>query len=84
MYVICDLCLQIEQLKLNRPVAYDLQTLRLRGILEWRNEVTSSLNRLASSSPTEVMMLLSSHHTLSDNSVLCADPAFTGHPRVAQ
>lgn len=35
--------------------AVDLQTLRLRGILEWRDEVTSSYD---SSSSDEVMILI--------------------------
>lgn len=35
-----------------------MQTLRLRGILEWRNEVTSGPDQSGSSASTEVMILI--------------------------
>ncbi len=35
-----------------------VQTLRLRGILEWRNEVTSGSDQSGSSESAEVMILI--------------------------
>ena len=37
---------------------FDMQTLRLRGILEWRDEVTSGPDHSGSSTSSEVMILI--------------------------